>query len=249
MHSTEIKIPLNIKNNDIDIDNDINNFIDLDKNRDTVQSLVELLNTILRKHFNTIQSKIYLQYRNDTSSQLKKDKNVFRNELRSSLAQSLESAFAENTMELATHSLLLDLKQIPEYPFVNISISHSENLGGWIWVSRSHIVGIDIEDRARFHAQIIETAKKFVSQQEWEAAPSPLALWTAKEAAFKTLFQLNRQLQSQLSFVDVVIKNWVVVDQVYFCQAVIPFELGIYELNGFVLETENHSISIFLEAA
>lgn len=82
------------------------------------------------------------------------------------------------------HSVL-NMDQRPIIPDVGLSISHNAMNGGFI-VSDSHEhIGFDIELSQRLHAGNVRRFS--VHDAEVLSAPSAAALWTAKEAAFKSL--------------------------------------------------------------
>ncbi|WP_413582895.1 4'-phosphopantetheinyl transferase family protein [Bdellovibrio sp. HCB288] len=62
------------------------------------------------------------------------------------------------------------------------SIAHTSEMG--VLAVSSHVIGVDIESTTR----VSEVVAKRVSRPgEYEQAPGPASLWTAKEACFKAL--------------------------------------------------------------
>lgn len=75
------------------------------------------------------------------------------------------------------------------YPFSDSSISHSHNLGGYVFsifdAEDVYQIGFDIEESARAKA---ETVRRIAfDADELNRSPTPASLWVAKEAAFKAL--------------------------------------------------------------
>lgn len=90
---------------------------------------------------------------------------------------------------------LLDLSQAPQTTDPYISISHTTGRSGW--VSHPRAIGFDIEksDREIKKSVILRVSKA----EELQSAPSPIALWVAKEAAFKSLWRSHQpQVISQI---------------------------------------------------
>ena len=80
---------------------------------------------------------------------------------------------------------LLNLKQRPECPFVSLSVSHCNYLGGFVFVfGKKFSIGFDIENAQRVTKKIIS---RISSKKEVQQAPHPALLWTAKEASLKCL--------------------------------------------------------------
>lgn len=69
-------------------------------------------------------------------------------------------------------------------PF-HYSLSHCRSAGGFASIHHSDLqVGFDIEETARAAA---DTVARISTPKEMELAPSPAALWCAKESLFKSL--------------------------------------------------------------
>lgn len=82
---------------------------------------------------------------------------------------------------------LLDLSTFPKTVNPFISISHTVGLGGW--VAGQTPVGLDIETSDRVISE--RALVRLSGPSERILSPSPLALWVAKEASFKALWQSN----------------------------------------------------------
>lgn len=78
---------------------------------------------------------------------------------------------------------VLDLEKIPELPHGFVSISHSLQVGGYVY-SPVSMVGLDIESTHRVNPDII---RRVSTQEELAIAPTPAHLWCAKEALYKAL--------------------------------------------------------------
>ena len=80
-----------------------------------------------------------------------------------------------------------DLTLRPQLPEWSLSISHTQDYGGWIAVpspGRLYSIGLDIERRERLNREILARVCTF---EELAAAPDPAFLWVAKEACYKAL--------------------------------------------------------------
>ncbi len=83
----------------------------------------------------------------------------------------------------------LKKKMAHAYPLSDSSISHCPSLGGFVFAQQGKQnifqIGFDVEETAR----ISDAAARRICQTaaEFELAPSSASLWTAKEAAYKSL--------------------------------------------------------------
>lgn len=102
------------------------------------------------------------------------DRDSLRGLLRTNLADtlSLEPRERERVIDLATRPARAGK--------FHVSISHLHDQGAWL--SADFPCGIDLESAARVRADVLA---RVCTPGEVEAAPTPDALWTAKEAAFK----------------------------------------------------------------
>lgn len=85
---------------------------------------------------------------------------------------------------------LVNFRELTNYPKFYTSLSHTKNLGAAVLAERSEVkgIGIDIEWSDRI---IKPGADKFYVNKEDQHKLSPIELWTAKEAAFKSLSPMN----------------------------------------------------------
>ena len=79
---------------------------------------------------------------------------------------------------------ILNLDIIPKTLSGALSISHCQELGGWVFEPEAKRIGFDLELIRRTPKHLVA---KVSTQQELEGAPNPTALWTAKEACYKVL--------------------------------------------------------------
>lgn len=126
----------------------------------------------------------------------------YRLNLRKALAQDFPSEDAS----------LLSLRSPPSLEAARISISHARGLGGWATSRQARRLGFDVERRDRVRAEL---ARRIAGPNELELAPTPVALWSAKEAAFKSL---AGPLQPS-AFAWIQIDAWSVTS----CQDIIAF--------------------------
>ena len=135
---------------------------------------------------------------------------------------------------------LLDLNDKPARS--NISISHHKELGGFASSENSSALGFDMELNERARPDLV--ARVSVSKHEFDAAPNPCALWTAKEAAFKCL---SRSTQSPLGVADIEIGKWrCVEDGVFLCE-IISVNNEAPSLNlGLVITDPKQSMALFV---
>lgn len=111
-------------------------------------------------------------------------KNQLRNKLRNQLVKKIE-CFRSQKLSAKQKSLLLDLTHPPTIYFASISISHSVLAGGFIISSPENLIGFDLEKLERANQKIV---LRVGSQNELNNSPSPSALWSAKEASYKSLY-------------------------------------------------------------
>lgn len=83
----------------------------------------------------------------------------------------------------------LKKKMAKAHPLSDSSISHCHSLGGFAFIqfdsSRIVQIGFDLEESSRVSEPVARRICKTI--QEYDRAPSCSSLWTAKEAAFKSL--------------------------------------------------------------
>ena len=109
-----------------------------------------------------------------------------RRELRQQLIQKIKNHkdFESHKKDFDWNNLLITGKK-PDSPVASISISHCRNLGVFLFTFDKNLsIGFDMEQKKRITEKIV---KRVSSNEEWEKAPTPALLWTAKEASFKCL--------------------------------------------------------------
>lgn len=93
----------------------------------------------------------------------------------------------------------LDLDRLPQHQGKIISISHSQQLGGYAFCKTTQI-GFDIEETARILQPIV--FRVCDSDEQKLSIPSP-QLWAAKESAFKSAIEVKPQVLSQIKIQSV----------------------------------------------
>lgn len=115
-----------------------------------------------------------------------------------------------------------------------LTISHTDDLGGWAVVASPHVIGLDIEIRARVAPA---TIARVSLPAELAEAPEPTYLWAAKEACLKSLTPDGQVLVLS----QIVIGGW-------------RHEDGVYLFNsrtrdaGYLTADDRHMYAIFLSA-
>lgn len=89
-----------------------------------------------------------------------------------------------------------DLSQVPRPYEWSVSISHTHDMGGWLAVPRPAQIGWDVELKTRIKKSLV---KRVCSPVEVGEAPSPLYLWSAKEAFYKALEDDQPAVVTQLT--------------------------------------------------
>ena len=108
-----------------------------------------------------------------------------RKKLRIQLLKQIQTLFPAHTLNEKHKISLLTPGIVPELSFMTVSLSHSHNIGGFVINSNTkNVIGFDLEYSERVKK---ETVAYISQEQELHEAPSPCALWTAKEASFKSL--------------------------------------------------------------
>ncbi|MEZ4871800.1 MAG: 4'-phosphopantetheinyl transferase superfamily protein [Bdellovibrionales bacterium] len=94
---------------------------------------------------------------------------------------------------------LMNLEEAPQFKGFNVSISHTENFGGFIITNKEVWCGFDIERRERIHRPLVERISHPREMQE--VGDNYAHLWCLKEAAFKALSRnLGLKLVVELQF-------------------------------------------------
>lgn len=106
----------------------------------------------------------------------------FREKLRQGIVQELAASQTAQGSDHDYHKLL-DLNELPSLEGHHISISHGQDLGGFVATTKGP-VGFDLEMAKRVTTAAME---RMASKEEIQQAPSVASLWVAKEAVFKAL--------------------------------------------------------------
>lgn len=88
---------------------------------------------------------------------------------------------------------ILDLQKLPTLKNLDVSITHSRGMGGFVVCS--HDVGVDVEEPSRITQRILE---RMCTPQELKEAPVKELLWAAKEAVLKCDAQIMMTSQSAI---------------------------------------------------
>ena len=143
-----------------------------------------------------------------------------RKHLRENLVQTIEQKY-KKILTLEEKKNLLTPGFPPQLLFASISISHCAFLGGFVISSsevgnelslvlkpssakRQIFIGFDVEELGRAKEK---TVLRISNQEELNKAPSPSALWSAKEAAYKSLSLLRKGTYIK----DISIFDWQLV--------------------------------------
>jgi phosphopantetheinyl transferase (holo-ACP synthase) len=121
-----------------------------------------------------------------------------REKIRTALEHQLTTNWAKE-VSYSEFALLKDLDKIPSFKKVHVSISHGQDLGGFV-ISKKP-VGFDLELKDRVIEKIV---RRISVDAEVAQAPSFAHLWAAKEAAYKAL----REFQQPPVISDLVIGGW-----------------------------------------
>jgi phosphopantetheinyl transferase (holo-ACP synthase) len=139
----------------------------------------------------------------------------------------------------------LKKKMAHAYPLSDSSISHCHSMGGFAFAQYdvNHIfqIGIDVEEISRVKT---ETARRVCgSDEEFQMAPSSASLWTAKEAAYKSLKGPNQpQAMSELELIQ-----WHTVDsQTETVALKNPKKYFFNSTVGVVTKKEAYSLAFFI---
>jgi len=134
------------------------------------------------------------------------------------------------------------------YPFSDSSISHCQTMGGFAFTmfDSNHVlqIGFDIEEDSRVRG---ETARRICdTTAEYEAAPSPASLWTAKEAAFKCL----KGAKQPIIISAVEVTNWQTVSSQYETAEVKnPHQFNYMRIQGIVVKKQPYTLTFFIARA
>ena len=108
-----------------------------------------------------------------------------RKKLREQLIQEIEKLWP-NKLSMEQKTFLLTPGNPPQIPFASVSLSHCAVIGGFI-ISPSFqaSIGFDLEQFGRAKKKIV---LRIANKNELNQSPSPSTLWSAKEAAYKSLY-------------------------------------------------------------
>ncbi len=121
------------------------------------------------------------------------------------------------------------------------SISHCPQLGGFASITSPWKIGIDVEQQERVSLAVANRVCR--DSSECDQAPSPSALWTAKEAAFKSL----RGTQQPTTISQLVIGNWKQIDSHLFTFELQNFlEFQIQKGLGITYSKDSFQIALFI---
>jgi len=104
-----------------------------------------------------------------------------REKIRTALEHQLTTNWSKD-VSYSEFAALKDLDQIPTFKKIYVSISHGQDLGGFVIAKKP--VGFDLELRDRVMEKIV---RRVSTDEEVQEAPSFAHLWAAKEATFKAL--------------------------------------------------------------
>ena len=130
-----------------------------------------------------------------------------RTYLRKQLVHIIEQKYKKN-FSLEQKKKLLTPGMPPQLPFVSVSISHCAFMGGFVTCRSDFLdtplpilksastnkrasIGFDLEELRRAKEK---TVLRVSNQTELNHAPSPSALWSAKEAAYKSIGSLQNNI-------------------------------------------------------
>ncbi len=121
------------------------------------------------------------------------------------------------------------------------SISHCPQLGGFATITSPWKIGIDVEQQDRVSLAVANRVCR--DSSECNQAPSPSALWTAKEAAFKSL----RGPQQPTTISQLVIGSWKQIDSHLFTFELQNFlEFQIQKGLGITYSKDSFQIALFI---
>lgn len=121
-----------------------------------------------------------------------------RQKIRAGLQQRLNTYWNESVLAPEIQAVS-NLEQVPQFKKLYTSISHGQNMGGFVISKRP--VGFDLEQISRVLPAIVARVSM---PEEVTLAPSIAHLWVAKEATYKALMHFHQP--KVLS--DVLIGGW-----------------------------------------
>jgi 4'-phosphopantetheinyl transferase len=131
------------------------------------------------------------------------------------------------------------------YPFSDSSISHCQSLGGFAFTTfdSDHVIqiGFDIEEDERVRPEIARRVCQ--TDTEFQSAPSPASLWTAKEAAYKAL----KGPKQPLVVSDLEVTNWQTLGSQYETASLKnPHQFNYARIHGIVVKKQPYSLTFFV---
>ena len=153
-----------------------------------------------------------------------------RKHLREQLVQTIEK-IAQKKLSLEQKKALLTPGKPPKIPFASVSISHCAFMGGFV-ISRLDLadapssppeststerssIGFDLEQLGRATEK---TVLRISNKKEINQAPSSSALWSAKEAAYKSI----SSFQSDIHIKHILVVDWQCLSPIENTQAAKP---------------------------
>ncbi|MDE0118728.1 MAG: hypothetical protein OXM55_01810 [Bdellovibrionales bacterium] len=154
-----------------------------------------------------------------------------RKYLREQLVQTIEQKYKKK-LSLEQKKKLLTPGIPPQLPYASISVSHCAFLGGFVIssldfcndsssvqkstsIKQQSSIGFDLEELGRAKEK---TVLRISKKKELNKAPSPSALWSAKEAAYKSI----SSFQSDTHIKDISIFDWLCVSSIEHTQVAKP---------------------------
>lgn len=135
---------------------------------------------------------------------------------------------------------VLNLDLVPKINGYSISISHSKEVGGFVIVKSNKTIGFDIEARNRIR---IEHVQRVSEPSEIAQMPHPAVLWSAKEAAFKSLLHQDQPLV----ITDIEIGKWAQPQAMLFtCELTRVKNNSVSGIKGIAAEFQDQVFAFFL---
>jgi len=136
-------------------------------------------------------------------------------------------------------------KMATAYPFSDSSISHCRTLGGFAFsvYDSGHVIslGFDLEETDRVTTEIAR--RICLTAEEFEKAPSPASLWSAKEAAFKTL----KGPQQPKTVSELELTDWRILgSQSETASVKDPRSFNFFSIQGLVFRKNLYTLAIFV---
>ena len=114
-----------------------------------------------------------------------------RKNLRKFLTKEIEH-YWPNKLSIEQKKQLLTPGNLPQVPFASLSVSHSSFIGGFIISPATQVsLGFDLEQAGRAKKR---TVLRIASEEELQQSPSPSALWSVKEAIYKSIHPLQNSI-------------------------------------------------------